>query len=299
MKKGYSLRIVILLISLTAEQKVFAQVNPMGALYFQNQYLGNPAFAGLQRGMDLNLGYRKQWSNLPGSPATQTITADYALTPKAGVGLNFFNDRSGLFKRTRSVASYAYHLPLSDGGEQKLSFGLSLGFMSERISSENINGDSGDITVQNYNQKDTYVDGDFGIAYTSNRLNLQAVLPNMKALFKKDIYINSIDRVVFYTAASYKISLTDGPTGIGIEPKLVYHGVKGFDNVLDAGANMTFAANKLNLFGMYQSSKSTTFGVGLNYGTIGFQGIYTTSTSAISNYTNGNFEISMKLNLFR
>ena len=299
MKKTYNILIIVLLIVLTTDNKSLAQVNPMGALYFQNQFLGNPAFAGLHQGLDMNLGYRRQWSNLPGSPAMQTATADYAITSKAGIGMNVYNDRSGLFKRTRAMASYAYHLPLSAESDHKLSFGLSLGLMNERLSSEDLKGEQGDLSVQNYNQRDTYMDSDFGMAYTSGSLNLQAVLPNMKAFFKKDDFINSVDRVTFYTAASYKITLTEGPAGIGLEPKLVYHGIKGFDNLIDAGANLSFADNKLNFFGMYHSSKATTFGMGLNYGTVGFQGIYTTATSALSSYTNGNFEISMKMSLFR
>ncbi len=299
MKRKYNLAILVLLIAFTAQKNSFGQANPMGALYFQNQFLGNPAYAGLHQGLDLNLGIRRQWSNLPGSPTMQTATADYAMTPKAGVGLNVYNDRSGLFKRTRAMASYAYHLPLSGEESHNISFGLALGVMSERLGSEDLKGDPNDMSVQNYNQRETYMDGDFGFAYTSNTLNLQAVLPNMKAFFKKDDFVNSIDLVTFYTAASYKITLTDGPAGIGVEPKVVYHGIKGFDNLMDAGVNLTFADNKLNFLGMYHSSKSTTFGMGLNYGYIGFQGIYTTATSALSNYTNGNFEISMKLKVFR
>lgn len=300
MKGIYKLAILtLMMITFASQFKSFGQANPMGALYFQNQFLGNPAYAGLHQGLDLNLGIRRQWSNIPGSPISQTATADYAITPKAGVGINVYNDRSGLFKRTRAMASYAYHLPLSGDEEHNLSFGLALGVMSERLSSEDIKGDQGDISVQNFNQRETYMDGDFGIAYTSNGLNLQGVLPNMKAFFKKDNFINSIDLVNFYTAASYKINLSGGSSGIGLEPKVVYHDIKGFDNLLDAGINLTLADNKLSFLGMYHSSKSTTFGMGLNYGTFGFQGIYTTATSALSNYTNGNFEISLKLKVLR
>jgi len=299
MKRKYNLAILVLLIAFTAQNDSFGQANPMGALYFQNQFLGNPAYAGLHQGLDLNLGIRRQWSNLPGSPTMQTVTADYAMTPKAGIGVNVYNDRSGLFKRTRAMASYAYHLPLSGESDHNLSFGLALGVMSERLSNEELKGDPNDMSLQNYNQRETYMDGDFGLAYTSNKVNLQAVLPNMKAFFKKDNFINSIDLVQFYTAASYKITLSEGPAGIGIEPKVVYHGIKDFDDMVDAGVNLTFADSKLNFLGMYHNSKSTTFGMGLNYGTFGFQGIYTTATSALSSYTNGNFEISMKVKVFR
>lgn len=271
-----------------------AQINPMAALYFQNQYLGNPALAGMN-GLDLSMGYRKQWTNLPGAPSMQSITAGYALTSKAGLGVKVYNERSGLFKHTRTVASYAYHLPLSAAGS-KLSFGLSMGFMSDRISNKDISGADPDVTVVNYNQRDTYMDGDFGMAYTDGRLNVQAALPNMKSVFQKDMVQDYIDRPTFFSAISYKIR-AGGPAGIGIEPKVVYRGIKGLDNILDIGANLTYA-ERISLFGMYHTSQSASFGLGMSYQSISFSGIYTTSTAALSPYNDGNFEIGLKAHIF-
>ena len=102
-----------------------AQINPLGAQYFQNQYLANPAMAGYQSGMRLNLGYRNQWDNIPGSPKNVSVTGDYG-TEKVGVGINFFKDEAGLLNRSRIQGSYAYHLPLNDDSK-KLHFGISLG----------------------------------------------------------------------------------------------------------------------------------------------------------------------------
>jgi type IX secretion system PorP/SprF family membrane protein len=286
----------LLLITFAAAQKANAQLNPMGALYFQNQYLANPALAGSTAGLNLNLGYRKQWTSIPGSPSIQTLTGDYALNDKVGLGLNIYNDKAGLFKRTRTVASYAYHLPLN-GEDEKLSFGLSLGFMSERISDEDVHGDAGDVNVGTYNQRSAYIDGDFGAAYTSGKFSVQAALPNMKSFFKKDMVSNSVDRSTFFSAVSYKMQLTEGNSGIGMEPKVCYRGVKGFDNILDAGVNLNYANNRVSLFGMYHSSQSTTFGLGLNYQSIGVSGMYSTATSALSGYANGNFEVNLLINL--
>ncbi len=275
-------------------QEAKAQLNPMGALYFQNQYLANPALAGM-KGLDLNLGYRAQWNSIPGSPTTQTLTADYALTGKAGIGLNVYSEKAGLFKRLRSVASYAYHLPL-DASNSKLSFGLSLGFLNERISNEDINGTVNDLSIANYNQRDAYMDGDFGMAYTNDRLTIQAALPNMKSVFKKDLINGSVNQPTFFSAISYKIRAS-GINRIGIEPKIVYRGVKGLDNILDIGANLTYM-DRINFYGMYQTSESASFGIGLAYESFRITGIYTTTTSALSAYTNGTFELGLKANIF-
>jgi type IX secretion system PorP/SprF family membrane protein len=272
-------------------QYTFAQINPMGTSYFQNQYLINPAMAGFEKGLNINLGYRKQWNNLPGGPTVQTMTGDYRFNEKVGIGLNIYSDKAGLFKRTRAVVSYAYHLPLNLENEH-LSFGLSLGAMSERISEEDINGDPGDANVSNYNERETYVDGDFGMAYTSNTFNLQLSLPNMKELLKQDENKNTVDRAIFFSSTSYKFRFSEV---IGIEPKVCYRGVNGFDNILDAGINLY--ANRVNFFGMYHSSQSATYGLGFIYQSISFNGIYTTTMSALSGYTNGNFEINLRLRL--
>jgi type IX secretion system PorP/SprF family membrane protein len=268
----------------------------MGASYFQNQFLTNPAMAGMG-GLNLNMGVRKQWNTIPGSPFAQTLTADYDLNEKVGIGFNVNNDKSGLFKRTRFVGTYAYHLPLNNQND-KLSFGLSLGLLSENLTNEELIGDADDLSVASYNQRSSFLDGDFGLAYTKGRINIQLAVPNLKGILKQDEIRGAIDRTTFFSALSYKIK-TGLNTGLEIEPKVVYRGVNGFNDILDLGANIGYEGNKLNIFGMYHSTKSATIGMGLNYQNFGFSGIYTTSTSALSGYTNGNFELSLKANLLK
>ncbi len=295
MKRIYYLFLMIIVIQGNS-RNTLAQLNPLGAQYFQNQYLGNPALAGTEQGMDLNMGVRQQWSNIPGSPTMQAFTAAYGLNNKVGLGLNLSNDKSGLFKRTRALASYAYHMPLNNE-TRELSFGLSMGIMNERITIEEIQGNPNDIHVGTFNQRETYIDGDFGVAYTSTNLNIQAALPNIKNYLKRDINRYTVNRATFFSAASYKFNF-EGTTAFSFEPKLAYRGVKGMRNIIDAGANLSYANNMINFFGMYHSINSTTFGLGLNYQNIGFVGMYSTATSALSNYANGNFEVSMRLTIF-
>jgi hypothetical protein len=120
----------------------------------------------------------------------------------------------------------------------------------------------------------------------------------MKSFFKKDINNSSVDRSTFYTAASYKLTLSEGTGGFGLEPKVAYRGVKGMDNMIDAGANLTYGES-LNLFGMYHSSHSATVGIGMKYLSFGINGMYSTATSALSNYANGNFEFSLNMRLLK
>jgi type IX secretion system PorP/SprF family membrane protein len=274
---------------------VKAQLNPLSAQYYTNQYLINPAFAGTGQGLKLNGAYRKLWSNVPGSPLTQNLTADYGFK-KVGIGLTVNNESAGLQRQTRVVGSYAYHLPLSDDGKQ-LHFGVSLGFMSQRLENADIYGNPNDPTVGQYNDRKTYLDGDFGVAYTSDKLNVQAAIPNLKSVLKKDV-IKLADVATFYTAVSYRIAISEGMEGMDVEPKVAYRGVKGFDNIWDAGGQFSIANKQVLLLAMYHSTENATFGLGMDYKKkYLISGTYTTQTSALSSYTNGSFELNLRLNL--
>lgn len=283
---------LLLFILFSNAQQASAQLNPLGTQYFNNQYLANPALAGIADGLNLNVAYRQQWSSIPGSPQLQNFTADYGFS-KVGMGLSVLNEKVGLQRQTRVVGTYAYHLPVSDG--RAIHFGVSFGFMNQRLQGNDISGDQDDILVGLYNARETYVDGDFGLAYTSGGLNIQAALPNLKSFFKKDD-VKVADVATFYSAVSYKIKLTEGAEGIGIEPKAALRGVKGMDNMWDAGAQLTLADEQVILLGLYHSTESATFGLGMNYKKkYLISGMYTTQTSTLTGYSNGTFELSLRL----
>lgn len=295
---GKLIKCLTVIFILAAALQSKAQLNPMSSIYFQNQYLANPAMAGMEEGLTLNAGYRKQWSSIPGSPQTQAFTGEYGFSNRVGMGLLINNDKAGLIRRTNVMGTYAYHLPLGDAG-QRLNFGLSLGVKTERINLMDVNGDNGDVLVGQFNQRETNVDGDFGLAYTSGGLTLQAALPNMKTYFKTDVAYHTVDRSVFYSAASYKFYSGQSMDAVEIEPKLAFRGVKGHTNIVDAGANVAIIEGALNFMGMWHSSKSVTFGIGMDYrNSLTITGMYTTDTGDLRGYSNGDFEIGIKLKVF-
>jgi type IX secretion system PorP/SprF family membrane protein len=287
--------LVLIMISIISTTSVKAQLNPLSSQYYTNQYLINPAFAGAGEGLKLNGAYRKLWSNVLGSPLTQNLTADYGIN-KVGIGLTVNNESAGLQRQTRVVGSYAYHLKLNDNNHQ-LHFGISMGFMNQRLESSDIYGNPNDPTIGQYNDRKTYLDGDFGVAYTSDKLNIQAAIPNLKSVLKKDV-IKLADVATFYTAVSYKIGISEGVEGMDVEPKIAYRGVKGFDNIWDAGAQLAIANKQVFVLGMYHSTENATFGLGMDFRKkYLISGTYTTQTSALSSYTNGSFELNLRLNL--
>ena len=263
-------------------------------MYFQNRYLANPAFAGFEDGLNLNLGYKQQFTSTPGSPKVQEFTADYNTGGNVGIGLNVFAEQTGLINTTRALATYAYHLPLS--ATEQLSFGLSLGVTDNYINYNSIVGDQGDLAVSRFNQRTIYFDGDFGIAYTGKQLTVQAAIPNLRSEFFKLNGENiQSDGTKFYTAISYKLPLSGDNRDLTFEPIAAYRGILDSPNVFDAGANLDLSEYKINLSGIYHTDNSATFGVGFKLDNLSALFAYSTNTSALKTYANNTFEIGLKL----
>lgn len=276
-------------------QKVFAQSRPLGAQYYENQYLSNPAFAGMDKGLNLNLNYRNQWKSIPGSPVTFALSGDYRFE-RIGVGLNIYKDKAGLLGKTQIKGTYAYHLPLY-GENRNLHFGVSLAVVQQNLDEPNIIADPDDVLVERFNHRKSYVDGDFGIVYTNQRLTLQTTLPNLGELFFRKNQENTVDGYLYLAAISYKIG-TDLDV-LSIEPKISFRGAKDIDNIWDIGTNLKLENNTLSFLGMYHSDNSGTFGLGVNYDDFFIQFFYTSQSVDRRQNFGGDFEINLKVNLLR
>jgi type IX secretion system PorP/SprF family membrane protein len=270
-------------------------LEPSGTQYFQNQYLANPAMAGIDSGLHLNAAYRRQYGGIDGAPVTAHFTADGAVGSRVGAGLSIMNDEAGLITRTRVGLTYAYHLPLGANGQQ-LHFGLSLALNVQRLDYKEVDGDLTDPSLGAFNRRDNYFEGEYGMAYTGGNWTIQGALPNVRSLFTGDDAINGGG--VFFTAASYRF-LWEGAIN-ALEPKVCYRGIKGYDNILDVGFNMYLLNNVASAMAMYHTSKSFTAGIGVNIKkTLILQALYTTQTGGIRTYVDGTYEIGATVNLFR
>jgi type IX secretion system PorP/SprF family membrane protein len=294
-KKVYQKTSVLIFILglLWLTQPVYSQVTYLGSQFYENQYIGNPAMSGIEQGIVLNLSYRSQWRTLSGSPITQSFTAEYG-KGQVGAGINIYNDKADLLGRQRAVGTYSYHLPL-DYDSKKVHFGISLGVSNSTLDNDRVIGDTGDPLLDDYKRK-PYLVGDFGVAYTSEKLTLQAALPNMKKYFEKDER-NMIDRATFLMSISYKVALE--VEGVYLEPRFGYRGAKGIDNILDIGSSINFHNNLLTAMGMYHSNKSFTLGFGLKLeDRYSINGYYTNQWTELSTSFGGNFEIGLRAHVF-
>jgi type IX secretion system PorP/SprF family membrane protein len=271
---------------------------PSGTIFFQNQYLGNAAMAGIDSGLHLNAAHRRQWQNsIDGAPVSTFFTADINTGNRGGVGLNVMADAAGLLKRTRLALSYAYHMPLSATRNQVLHFGMSLSFDFQRMDMSKVDGDITDPALMGYNARDNYFGGDFGMAYTDDHWTIQSALPNIRAVF------TGVNRginggTLVYSAASYKFK-NEGTVN-AVEPKITYRAIRGYDDIIDAGVNVSFLDNVANIMAVYHTSKSLTAGIGVNIKKLAtIQLMYTTQTGGIKTYVDGGYEIGATVNLFK
>ena len=135
---------------------VHAQAKPAYTQYVLNNYILNPALAGIENYTDIKTSFRNQWTGINGAPITSYISlqaplgkSDYrtsatsfavpgenprgkqfwqdytAPEPHHGIGFYALNDKAGYINRWTVAASYAYHRPL--GVKTTLAAGFSAG----------------------------------------------------------------------------------------------------------------------------------------------------------------------------
>jgi type IX secretion system PorP/SprF family membrane protein len=140
---------------------IYAQQKPYYTQYLLNNYILNPAFAGMESYTDVKFSYRNQWSGIEGAPITSYLTVQQPLgkengdnaatsmqqkatnpviryrdritTPVAhhGLGLTFISDKAGYINRVSLGLSYSFHKPISN--TFTLAGGFSAGFTNVNL----------------------------------------------------------------------------------------------------------------------------------------------------------------------
>lgn len=159
--------LVILLLTITCVAS--AQQRPYYTQYILNNYIINPAVAGIENYWDVKASHRHQWVGLNGAPVTTYVTLQGPLSksdmgdrenptsfhpqgenprghvfmenykstdPHHGVGLTVLNDKTGPINRFALYGTYAYHLPLND--RVSMSGGVSIGIQNVSLKTDEL-----------------------------------------------------------------------------------------------------------------------------------------------------------------
>lgn len=141
----------------------YAQQRPHFTQYIMNNFIINPAVAGIENYWDLKASHRQQWVGLNGAPVTTYVTlhgplkkseygretpttvhadgenprgSDYwesytKAEPHLGFGVTFINDKTGPLTTNTASGSLAYHFGVSE--KTSVSIGVSFGFNQMQI----------------------------------------------------------------------------------------------------------------------------------------------------------------------
>ncbi|SKA12397.1 PorP/SprF family type IX secretion system membrane protein [Sediminibacterium ginsengisoli] len=152
-----------------------AQQRPYYTQYIMNNYILNPAVAGIENYWDAKASHRMQWIGVQDAPVTTYFTiqgplkkGDYdrlnptsfhasgsnprgpaywrdyvAAEPHHGIGFTILNDKTGPLNRFAAYGSYAYHMGISPG--TSISAGVSVGITNMSLDASKLN--FGSVTV--------------------------------------------------------------------------------------------------------------------------------------------------------
>ncbi len=256
--------IILTLAAVSFTVASFGQQVPMYSHYYFNRFLYNPAMTGETSYGQAYLLYRNQWNSVAGAPETRALTIDGPLrNKKVGLGFSFFQDEAGAFNSTGGKLSYRYGLQLSK--ESMLNFGLSLGFLDNRV-------DFNDLRVQRpedyviLNQYDNQIgfDATFGLNYVWKDLQIGLAVPQVLAneFAYESIGANINDPDITYglvrhfiASARYDLKINDNLT---FEPVALVRATPNTPVQYDINAMFNFQ-DKYWLGAMYRSQYAATF----------------------------------------
>ena len=301
----------------------FAQQRPQYTQYIFNNFLLNPAVAGIENYTDVKLGYRSQWTGLEGAPVTayfsinaplgtdftegdatafpasggenpysRSYLRDYrAAEPHHGIGFTIVTDKAGPIDQTNMAATYAYHLGITE--TLNLAVGVSAGFNHLHLNTSLITLENQDDPVlRNINNNQWKPDASFGVwAYGGNYyvgVSAQQIIPQNQYISTANN--SNLSKTVphYFLTAGYKIYLSDDVTML---PSALLKFIQPAPTAFDINMKLSFR-DKFWIGGSFR--KDDSFGVLAGFNLSSFVNVsysYDITTSALRTVSNGSHEL--------
>ncbi len=159
---------IILAFILFCNIAAYAQQDPLFTQYMFNKLLVNPAYAGNNEQLSIDLLNRTQWVGIDGAPKTFTISAHSTTKSKnVGLGIYLYRDALGPQINQGLMGTYAYRLYLNKG---VLSFGLQFGLKYFDFNWNAMELKDPDYLYDPQDVRRFYPDANLGVYYQSNRM---------------------------------------------------------------------------------------------------------------------------------
>lgn len=204
------LKKIVLLLCLAGSMNVAGQQLPHFSQYMFNQFVLNPALAGVDDYFQIKTNHRFQWIGMTDSPLTNSISF-YGPNPKMdmGYGGSIYADVTGPTSRTSVSGSYAYNIAITQ--DMRLSMGLSMSVLQYRVDGTQLTPrDVSDIFIQGV-VSTTYVpDAGLGVYLYSDGFyagfSAAQLLNNKLQIFEEKTGLNKL-KSHFYLTGGYKLEV--------------------------------------------------------------------------------------------
>lgn len=300
-------RISILLFVICFGGLLKAQQLPQITQYMNNNYVINPAVAGMYDYYQVNTTIRNQWAGINDAPRTSVISIYGRHSEHVGLGGTVYNDVTGPTSRIGGSASYTYAFQLTQ--KVKLSLALQGGFTQFKIIKNNIPvKDQEDPLMLGGDVVRTLPDATFGFNVSGNKWYIGAAIPQLLSSELKlmdDDFARIYDTTSqngklashIYVLGSYTYDIN--PT-ISIEPSFFLKSVAGAKTQIDFGVKSEYKEmiwvgmnyemnNDLSSIAALLGYKiNDRFNIGYSYGM---------PSSATSSYHSGSHEFMLGIKL--
>lgn len=150
---------------------LMAQQSPVFTQYQFNDFIINPALAGVNDYYQIRLTHRSQWVGVKDAPRTYALSAygPHKSMPM-GWGGYVFSDATGPTSKNGLYGAYGYQVPLQ--ADMNLSFGLSIGIIQYRIDINKIDFNKQEeeiATLPQYKNNFIRPDASAGVYFYSSR----------------------------------------------------------------------------------------------------------------------------------
>lgn len=214
-----------------------AQQIPVLNQYIYNPMIYNPSRTGIEKDGHLNLGFRRQWANMPFSPTTGTATFDLPLRKtNVGLGLILFVDKTHLTNNIGAALAYAYHLKLSENS--RLSMGMTAGATNQRFDfRQSVLWDQGDAATLGSSVGSAVIDLAAGVNYRYKTFDIGFSIPQ---LIQNDAKYrnNNVTSDVRYQFSRHYLAnasyLFGKPEKVTVKPNVMMRYVAGLPVQFDA-----------------------------------------------------------------
>ena len=300
-------RISILLFVICFGGLLKAQQLPQITQYMNNNYVINPAVAGMYDYYQVNTTIRNQWAGINDAQRTSVISIYGRHSEHVGLGGMVYNDVTGPTSRIGGSASYTYAFQLTQ--KVKLSLALQGGFTQFKIIKNNIPVvDQDDPLMLGVDVVRTLPDATFGFNVSGNKWYIGAAIPQ---LLSSELKLMDDDFARIYDTTSQNGKLAshiyvlgsytyDINPAISIEPSFFLKSVAGAKTQIDFGVKSEYKEmiwvgmnyemnNDLSSIAALLGYKiNDRFNIGYSYGM---------PSSATSSYHSGSHEFMLGIKL--